>query len=604
MKKPICILIFIFILAICSSAFAVPPFAGGEITSPFGPRDAGGRASSNHQGIDVGVPSGVAIVAPANGVVNHGAGGGYIYWVDITLDDGTYLMFGDCQSETLNGPTGYVTEGTVIGYTGGDAYDGSLGYSSGPHAHIEVGPNGEFGGRVDPVPYLTSLGMDLSGATIPTGGGGSFDGHDNISLPWGVEGMYQIGENLQEIMESVASAAGIGFAALQRMCLSLIIAICIIDLTLPMLLGGLRISLQYVISKVIKYGFLIFLLINWQRIINDFFLSFVTSVSTTFANNPDVGNDVSQPQVILQKAIFMVTPALNKIASFGSMDFVTNLPTILPIYLMTFIVIAIFFVLACYIMFVYCEFYVVSALSICTFPFSAWGFTKFAAEGSLGHLVSSTIKLTILSIMVGFCVVCIRDAQPGDIFKVTTPATQSTGTGAVSGPADLVALATEKANKYGIPITLFLAQIQTESSWNPNAVSSAGAQGLGQLMPDTAAWLGCSNAFDPEQNLEAAAKYMQYLHDMYGDWNYALAAYNGGPGQITKGEPLPGWAMDYINMVNGNLSGSYVVNDGISAEAVSRYILMCLALIGLAFLTFRIPKSLLQHIGGRFEIST
>lgn len=603
MKKPICILIFILTLVICSNTFAtVPPFSGGEITSPFGPRT--GIGSDDHQGIDVGIPSGVPIVAPKNGMVNHGAGGGYIYWVDITFDDGTYIMFGDCSPETLNGPTGYVAEGTIIGYSGGDAYKGPLGESSGPHAHIEVRPYGEFSSAINPVPYLESLGMVFSGDATPTGGGGSFGGHDNISLPWGVEGMYQIGENLQEIMESVASAAGIGFAALQRMCLSLIIAICIIDLTLPMLLGGLRISLQYVISKVIKYGFLIFLLINWQRIINDFFLSFVTSVSTTFSNNPDVGNDVSQPQVILQKAIFMVTPALNKIASFGSLDFVTNLPTILPIYLMTFIVIGIFFVLACYIMFIYCEFYVVSALSVCTFPFSAWGFTKFIAEGGLGHLVSSTIKLTILSIMVAFCVVCIKDAQPGDIFKVTTPSTEVSGTGTVSGPADLVALATEKANKYGIPVTLFLAQIQTESSWNPNAVSSAGAQGLGQLMPDTAAWLGCSNSFDPEQNLEAAAKYMQYLHDMYGDWNYALAAYNGGPGQITKGEPLPGWAMDYINMVNGNLSGSYTVDNGISSEAMSRFILMCLALIGLAFLTFKIPKSVMQHLGGKYEIST
>ena len=201
-----------------------------------------------------------------------------------------------------------------------------------------------------------------------------------------------------------------------------------------------------------KYGFLMFIMLNWQTIINDFFLSFVTSVSTTFANNPDIGNDVSQPQMVLQKAIFMVTPALNKIASFGSWDFYTNLST----------------VLACYIMLVYIEFYVVSALSICTFPFAAFGFSKFVAEGSLGHIVSSTIKLTIISIMVGFCVICIRDANPGDIFTVQTPSEQVTGTGTITGPPDLVALATQKAQKYGIPVSLFLAQIQLESSWNPS----------------------------------------------------------------------------------------------------------------------------------------
>lgn len=122
-------------------------------------------------------------------------------------------------------------------------------------------------------------------------------------------------------------------------------------------------------------------------------------------------------------------------------------------------------------------------------------------------------------------------------------------------------------------------------------------------MPGTAAGLGCSDPFNPEQNLEAAAKYMKQLHDMYGDWNYALAAYNGGPGNVTAGEPLPGWAQEYIDLVNGNLSGSYTVNNGINSEAMIKFILMCLSLIGLAFLTARIPTSLLKMLGGKYELS-
>ncbi len=601
MKK----LTLIFIILIClipSVVFAVPPFSGGEVTSPFGPRDAGADASSDHAGIDVGIPSGVPIVAPQNGTVNHGAGNGYIYWVGIQLEDGNYLLFGDCSAETLNGPTGYVTAGTVIGYSGGDYYKGPLGYSSGPHAHIEHSPNGEFGARIDPVPYLISLGMDLSGDITATGSGGSFGGSDNIMLPWGIEGMYKIGDSIQEIMEQLVELAGKGYELLQKACISLLIALMLIDLTLPML-TGLTISLPYVMSKVIKYGLLLFIFINWQTIINDFFMSFVSSVAQTYSNNPEIGNAVSQPQLVLQKSIYMVTPALNKIASFGAMDFISNLGTILPIYLTTFLTIAIFFILACYIMLVYVEFYIVAALSVCTFPFVASNFTKFIAEGSLGHILTSTIKLTVISIMVGLCVICIKDANPGNIFEVTTPSTTVSGTGTVTGPTDLVALASEKANKYGIPTSLFLAQIQLESSWNPNAVSGAGAQGLGQLMPGTAEWLGCSDPFNPEQNLEAAAKYMKYLHDMYGDWNYALAAYNGGPGQITSGEALPQWALDYINLVNGNMSGSYVANNGINAEAMVKFIAMCISLVGLAFLTMYIPKTITEKLGGNFEVS-
>ena len=601
-KKVLLLCLFSMILTLPLVAFAMPPMSGGEVTSPYGPRDAGGRASSFHKGVDVYVPSGTAIVAPVNGTVGHGAGGGYIYWCDIEGDDGNYYLFGDCGGDTLICSTGYVNAGTVIGYTGGDSYDGPLGYSSGEHVHIEVHPGGEGCDAVDPVPYLEALGMDLSGNTMPSGGG-SLGGSDNINLPWGIESMYQLGDSVNQFMKTIVDATGKGYILLQASAMALLTTLCIIDVTLPLLISQ-TISLSFIITKVMKYGFLFFVLTNWSKIINDFFLSMVTSVSGTFIGDSSIiANNVSQPQLLMQKCVFMVSPALNKIASYGSIDFLQNFGTIIPIYFMTFLTLGVFFYLVCYIMLVYVEFYVSAALCVCTFPFSALGFTKFIGEGSIGQVVTCTLKLMILSIMVALCVFCIKDASPKDIFKVTTPATTVTGSGSVSGPTDLVAIATEKANKYGIPVTLFLAQIQSESSWNPNAISSGGAEGLGQLMPDTAAGLGCADPFNPEQNLDASAQYMQYLHDKFGDWNYALAAYNGGPNSISKGEPLPGWAQDYVNQVNGNLSGSYIANNGISAEAMSKYIFMCLSLIGLAFLTMRIPKSLTQSLGGRFELS-
>lgn len=586
------------------AAFAAPPIAGGEITSPFGPRNAGGQASSFHKGVDVYVGSGTPIVAPVSGTVGHGAGDGYIYWCDIEGDNGNYYLFGDCGSDTLYCQTGYVAEGSIIGYTGGDVYDGPLGYSTGEHVHIEVHPGGEGCDAVDPVPYLEALGVDLSGDQIPSGEGSRIGGSDNITLPWGIEGMYELGDSINQFMKAIVDTTGKGYSALQAAALSLLTVLCILDFTLPILVSGMTISVQIAMTKIIKYGFLFFIITNWQKLINEFFLSMVTSVSATFIGDSSIiADNVSQPQLLMQKCVFMVSPALNKIASYGSIDFVQNIGTILPIYLCTFLTLGIFFCLSCYIMLVYVEFYVSAALSVCTFPFSALGFTKFIGEGSLGHVVTSTLKLMILSIMVGLCVFCIKDAASQDLFKVTTPATTVTGTGSVSGPDDLVALATAKAQKYGIPVSLFLAQIQTESGWNPNVVSSVGAEGLGQLMPDTAAGLGCDDPFNPEQNLEAAAKYMQQLHDEFGDWNYALAAYNGGPASLSRNEPLPGWAQDYVNQVNGNLSGAYIAKKGITAEAMSKYILMCLSLIGLAFLTMRIPKSLMNALGGRFELS-
>jgi len=142
-----------------------------------------------------------------------------------------------------------------------------------------------------------------------------------------------------------------------------------------------------------------------------------------------------------------------------------------------------------------------------------------------------------------------------------------------------VELARQKALKYGLDPDLFVRQIQAESSFNPNAVSPAGAIGLGQLMPATARELGV-DPNNPDQNLEGAARYMRQQLDSFGDYGLALAAYNAGPSRVQKAGGIPNITetQNYVSKIMGTGGSAMNANamgmDGLlaaSKEADERY---------------------------------
>jgi hypothetical protein len=111
------------------------------------------------------------------------------------------------------------------------------------------------------------------------------------------------------------------------------------------------------------------------------------------------------------------------------------------------------------------------------------------------------------------------------------------------------------AKRYGINPDVFVALVRQESGGNAGARSGAGAIGLTQLMPATAKSLGV-NADDPIQNLEGGAKYLKEQLDRFGDYRKALAAYNAGPGAVSKYGGVPPYAetQNYVKRILGNKS--------------------------------------------------
>ncbi|MBM7773337.1 hypothetical protein JOD54_003541 [Actinokineospora baliensis] len=116
-------------------------------------------------------------------------------------------------------------------------------------------------------------------------------------------------------------------------------------------------------------------------------------------------------------------------------------------------------------------------------------------------------------------------------------------------------LFTQATQKYGLPSGLLSAVAKQESNYNPNAVSSAGAQGLMQLMPATAKGLGV-DAMNPTQAVDGAARLLKSHLETFGTVPLALAAYNAGPGAVRKYDGIPPYneTQNYVKKIMANLN--------------------------------------------------
>jgi soluble lytic murein transglycosylase-like protein len=135
------------------------------------------------------------------------------------------------------------------------------------------------------------------------------------------------------------------------------------------------------------------------------------------------------------------------------------------------------------------------------------------------------------------------------------PTTDATTASALPADVPYGAEITAAAQRNGLDPALLAGLIEQESGFNANARSGAGAVGLTQLMPGTAAGLGVTNPLDPAQAIEGGAKYLKQQLDRFGgDTARALAAYNAGPGAVERFGGVPPYAetQNYVRNVQAN----------------------------------------------------
>jgi hypothetical protein len=141
--------------------------------------------------------------------------------------------------------------------------------------------------------------------------------------------------------------------------------------------------------------------------------------------------------------------------------------------------------------------------------------------------------------------------EPEDQFVAQAPAPPA------AGPYGTLIRAA--ALKHGLDEKLITGVIAVESNFNPRAVSRKQAQGLMQLIPQTAARYSVANIFDPAENIDAGSHYLKDLLEKYrGDLSLALAAYNAGPEMVERYGGIPPFpeTQKYVKMITARLASS------------------------------------------------
>lgn len=534
-------LIVVLMLFMINTAFAEdliwPATQQGEITSPFGPRGNYGSGSF-HYGVDIGYDAGIPVVATADGIIDfYGEASGFEYAAIIHHPQlGISTLYGDIDLIQGVHSGQEVKKGDIIGVIGP-----TRGTSTGPHLHYEVHTKrypyfgGADNGAVDPLPYL-------NGASVSSNEWNSFWENDTTT-DWSI--IADIAKPVKDIIDAIIEACVKAVKLITPHIMYFFISFATISLvisSLDLMFSDTGTSgvITFIVSKILLYGIIIALILNWSTVLNvmkDCF-AYLGAVSTD-QSIQQAGELVSNPTDIIQKGANLATPFFNYIGSFHSYISITmSLPSIIIVFLMGLVIVGIFTLIGIQVLLAYIEFYVICIVALFDLIFAGFkesSHLKFVGNG-INAIFAVSMNLLWYIIFTFLLSLQLTNANFSDMTTLGN-----------RGAVDLNNAGPEA-------ITVFMSAIKMKESTNDYYVYSYDGYGYGAYQISFSNWnawveeAGVAADYDwtphgkmqpawsPErQDAVARFKMLQYYNE-FGSWRAVAEAWHGGAGNVGSGD--------------------------------------------------------------------
>ena len=296
-----------------------------------------------------------------------------------------------------DGTIGTIQNGGTPTTPGNDINNGKYGYTPEEYRDDKWGGGGI---KEWPAPPWSYSNQKLGWVIKTSGYAGSM-------LSFG-DAITKLGEAMNLIIEKFCEVAQGAYNRIYPYTFDILACLCMIDLALTIMLAGFEINPNQLFVKVIKYGFIYWVVSMWPTIVDACFKSMVVSANEiAFPTLFEAGSEnICQPQLILQKVMYLLKPGFDYFSKFtitqAAVAVVTGSVGLMFLAgILCIITMIIYILFACYVAYVYIYFFVLAALSVCTLPFWGSKFLKFFSEGAVGSVWTAAVKMMTLTFMIG-----------------------------------------------------------------------------------------------------------------------------------------------------------------------------------------------------------